>query len=169
MGALTSLAIRTLHVLAMAVLVGGSAAAWYGYRSGAVDGLAAADRFEWLFWAGVGALVLTGVGNLGALGPPGPTTDWGRTLLVKLTLVVGLVCGSAVRTLVVVRAREAVRPVADGGRESDDETDPEDCPANDTPDSPSPDPHRAVLSKAYGATTGLLLVLVVLAEVLAHG
>lgn len=162
MGALTSLAIRTLHVLAMAVLVGGSAAAWYGYRSGAVAGLAAAGRFEWLFWAGVGTLVLTGVGNLGALGPPGPTTDWGRTLLVKLSLVVVLVCGSAVRTMVVVRAREAARSADDDGRESDDGPD-------DDHDGPFTDPHRAVLSKTYGATTGLLLVLVVLAEVLAHG
>lgn len=163
MGALTSLAMRTLHVLTVTVLVGGSAAAWYGYRSGAITDLAAADRFEWLFWTGIGALVLTGVGNLGALGPPGPTTDWGRTLLVKLTLVVVLVCGSAVRTMVVVRAREAARPVADGGRECDG------GPADEGRNSPSPVPHREVLSKAYGATTGLLLALVVLAEVLAHG
>jgi len=175
MGALTSLAMRTLHVLTVTVLVGGSAAAWYGYRSGAVTGLAAAGRFEWLFWTGVGALVLTGVGNLGALGPPGPTTDWGRTLLVKLTLVVALVCGSAIRTMVVVRAREAARPVADGGREIDAGQDNEDRdspsagPDNDDRDSPSADPHRTVLSKSYGATTGLLVVLVVLAEVLAHG
>lgn len=159
MSALLSLAIRTLHVLAVTVLVGGSAAAWYGYRIDALTGLAAAGRFEWLFWTAVGVLVLTGVGNLGALGPPGPSTDWGHILLLKLLLVLCLVGGSAVRTMVVVRARNAASVESDTGTDARSVTGPASLSA----------PFRRLLSNAYGATTGLLLGIVVLAEVLAHG
>lgn len=142
---LLSLGIRTLHVLAVALLVGATAAVWHRLRYESTGGLALAERYEWAFWAAVGLLVLTGVGNLGAIGVPGPSTDWGRTLVAKLVLVLAVVCGSAVRTLVVVRTGERT----DGG----------DVPA----------PVRRTLGRAYGATTGLLLAVVVLAEVLAHG
>ncbi|GGK53959.1 hypothetical protein GCM10009067_03100 [Haloarcula sebkhae] len=146
MGALTSLAIRTLHVLAMAALVGGTTVLWYSYRSGAIATLAPARQFEWLFWGEVGVLVFTGVGNLGALGPPGPGTGWGRTLLVKLAVVVGFLGGSVVRTLLLVRASD---------REN-------------TFDDLSP-ALRRTLSRVYGATAAVMLGIVVLAEVLAHG
>lgn len=135
------LAVRALHVLAMAGVVGGAAAAWHGCRSGSV-GVAAAGRYERAFWAAMGVLVLTGVGNLGAIGAPGPATAWGRTLLAKLLLVVAVVCGSAVRTLVVVRAGNAGADRA---------------------------AVRRTLARAYGATTGVLVIVVILAEVLAHG
>ncbi|WP_420182004.1 CopD family protein [Haloarcula sp. KBTZ06] len=143
---MAALPIRTLHVLAMAVLVGGTTLLWYSYRSGAIASLAPARQFEWLFWAGVGVLVFTGVGNLGALGPPGPGTDWGRTLLAKLTVVVALVVGSVVRTLLLVQA-------------SDREATSGDLPPT----------LQRTLSQAYGATAAVLLGIVVLAEVLAHG
>ncbi|WP_276270800.1 CopD family protein [Haloarcula litorea] len=144
MAQLVSLAVRTLHVLAVAVLVGGTAALWYGYRSGALSTLAPARTYEWLFWGALGVVVLTGVGNLGALGPPGPGTDWGRTLLLKLLVVLAVVLGSAVRTLAVVRTADgsALRPEAG---------------------------HPGPFARAYGATAGALAALVVLAEVLAHG
>ncbi|MGB9931111.1 CopD family protein [Haloarcula amylolytica] len=143
---MAALPIRTLHVLAMAALVGGTTVLWYSYRSGAITSLVPARQFEWLFWGGVGVLVFTGVGNLGALGPPGPGTDWGRTLLVKLTVVVGLVGGSVVRTLLLVQASDREGTAGDL----------------------SP-PLRRTLSRAYGATAAVLLSIVVLAEVLAHG
>ncbi|WP_254273487.1 CopD family protein [Haloarcula marina] len=143
MAPLVSLAIRTLHVLAVTVLVGGTVALWYGYRSGALTSLRAARQYEWLFWALLGVLVLTGVGNLGALGPPGPATDWGRTLLVKLLVILGLVLGSAVRTLSVVRVSDHLDRAT--GRST----------------------HTA-FGRAYGVTATALLALVVLAEVLAH-
>ncbi|MDS0220533.1 CopD family protein [Haloarcula sp. S1AR25-5A] len=143
---MAALPIRTLHVLSMAVLVGGTTVLWYSYRSGAIASLAPAKQFEWLFWGGVGVLVFTGVGNLGALGPPGPGTEWGRTLLVKLIVVVALVVGSGVRTLLLVQA---------SGREA-------------TSGDLSPALQRT-LSRAYGATAAVLLGIVVLAEVLAHG
>lgn len=143
MAPLVSLTIRTLHVVTMAMLVGGSVAVWDGYRSDAVAGLTAARRYEWLFWGAVGILVVTGVGNLGSLGAPGPATDWGRTLLVKLSLVVAFLCGSVVRTLAVVRAGA----VDGSGRTA----------------------LRRPLARAYGATSAVLLAIVVLAEALAHG
>jgi len=143
---MAALPIRTLHVLAMTVLVGGTTVLWYSYRSGAITSLAPARQFEWLFWGGVGVLVFTGVGNLGALGPPGPGTDWGRTLLAKLTIVVALIGGSVVRTLLLVRASDR----------------------KGTFDDLSP-ALRRTLSRAYGATGTVLLTIVVLAEVLAHG
>ncbi|MBV0923926.1 CopD family protein [Halomicroarcula limicola] len=144
---MVSLAVRTLHVLTVAVLVGSTVALWYGYRTAAVTDLAAARRYEWLFWGALGVLVLTGVGNLGALGVPGPTTDWGRTLLAKLLAVLGVVLGSAIRTLVVVRAGERNGSGADTMNMA----------------------LRGTLGRSYGVTAGALLALVVLAEVLAHG
>ncbi|GCF14294.1 hypothetical protein Harman_22290 [Haloarcula mannanilytica] len=143
---MAALPIRTLHVLAMAVLVGGTTVLWYSYRSGAIASLAPAKQFEWLFWGGVGVLVFTGVGNLGALGPPGPGTDWGQTLLVKLLIVVALVGGSVVRTLLLVQASDREGTSVDLS------------PAL-----------RRTLSRAYGATAAVLLGIVILAEVLAHG
>ncbi|MDS0280912.1 CopD family protein [Haloarcula onubensis] len=145
MASLVSLAVRTIHVLAITVVVGSTVALWYGYRSGGTAALTVARQYEWFFWGALGAVALTGVGNLGALGPPGPATDWGRLLLVKLGVVLALAVGSAVRTLVVVRA-------ADGGGKG-----------SVTPGL------RGTLERAYGLTAGTLVVLVVLAEVLAHG
>ncbi|AUG48241.1 hypothetical protein BVU17_12180 [Haloarcula taiwanensis] len=143
---MTALPIRTLHVLAMAVLVGGTTVLWYSYRCGTIASLAPAKQFEWLFWGGVGVLVVTGVGNLGSLGPPGPGTDWGRTLLVKLAVVVALLGGSVVRTLLLVQIGDRVNTF--------DDLHPV---------------HRRTLSRAYGATAAVFLGIVVLAEVLAHG
>jgi putative copper export protein len=136
-----SLAVRTLHVLTMAVLVGGTLAVWYGYRTEAVTDPSLARRYEWSFWAALGVLVVTGVGNLGAVGAPGPATAWGRTFLVKLVLVLAVVVGSAVRTLAVVHVT----------------------------DDPAGAVQSPVVGRLYGATTVALVAVVVLAEVLAHG
>lgn len=140
MAALIHIAVRTLHVLGMAVLLGGAGALWYTARRG--DGTVAsiATHYERAFWGALGVMVVTGVGNLGALGAPGPDTRWGTILTVKLAIVAAFVLGSLVRTLAVVRMESA------DGRHT-------------TP----------FCRRAYGATTGVLLVLVVLAEVLAHG
>jgi len=140
-------AVRTLHVLGMAVLLGGAGALWYAARrdsrSGDNDALGSlASGYEWAFWGALGVMVVTGVGNLGALGAPRPETRWGSILLVKLALVAVFVLGSLVRTVVVAQM--------DAGARSQPETAP-------------------FYRRAYGATTGALLVLVVLAEVLAHG
>lgn len=70
---------------------------------------------------------------------PGPDSEWGATFTIKLVAVGGLLLGSLVRTLVVLRWR--------------------------TPDEPSGDR----LERIYAATTAYLLGLVALAVVLAHG
>lgn len=143
------LATRFLHVLGMALLLGGSAVTWAGIRWYAAESepaLDAARRYEWLFWGVVAVMVVTGVGNVGSFGEglPGPATGWGVAFAVKLGGVVGLLVGSLVRSTLVDRCcglgiprarREAVRR----------------------------------LRVAYGATTVYLLVLLALAEVLAHG
>lgn len=129
------LLVRTVHVLGMAVLLGGSAAVWYALRADRAVPLA---TFEWAFWATFGAMLVTGVGNLGTLGPPAPDTRWGTVLTVKLLVVLAFTLGSGLRTLAVVRLPDGY-------------TDP---PA---------------LRWLYGATTATLLLLVGLAEVLAHG
>lgn len=141
------LLVRTVHVLGMVALLGGSAITWDALRA---EGSTASRRagtpeslpvrYEWLFWGTMGAMLVTGVGNLGSLGAPGPATRWGTLLTVKLALVLSLVLGSALRTLVVCRLR----------------TRDDVIPTN-------------ALRRVYGATTVVLLVVVVLAEVLAHG
>lgn len=139
---------RLLHVLGVAVLLGGSAAVWGVLRRGGrVDAaLSLAARYEWLFWGVVAVVVVTGVGNVGAFrgAVPGPGTDWGRTLAVKLGGVVGLLVGSLVRTAMVERCREL------GGRSVG---------------------RTAVrrLRFGYGATALYLAALLLLAGVLAHG
>lgn len=134
------LLVRTVHVLGMVALLGGSAFAWNALR--ADPDSVPLIQYEWLFWGTMGVMLVTGVGNLGALGAPGPATRWGTVLTVKLALVLALVVGSAVRTLVVERlhARDGVTPAACGP-----------------------------LRRLYAATALALLAVVALAEVLAHG
>lgn len=129
------LLVRWLHVLGMAVALGGAVVTWSLLRQPSAGTTGVAERYERLFWAAVGVLVATGVGNLGELAPgvPGPGTRWGTVLTVKLALLVVLLAFSLVRTLLVRRAGVGV------------------------------------LRVCYGATTVLLVGIVGLAEVLAHG
>jgi putative copper export protein len=139
MAAALHLLVRLAHVLGMAVLLGGAAFTWYTLRTDA-HALRFATGYEWAFWVAIGVMLATGVGNLGALGAPGPETDWGRVLTMKLALVFVLVLGSFPRTLAVLRLRR------DGSETG-----------------------TTALRRTYAATTALLLVVVALAEVLAHG
>jgi uncharacterized membrane protein len=143
MAAALSLLVRLGHVLGMAVLLGGSGLAWYALRTGDAS-LPLLGGFESVFWATMGAMLVTGVGNLGALGAPGPGTRWGTVLTIKLLVLLGVVLGSGVRTFAVHRLADRVDPLDD----------------------------RRVTGRlriAYGTTTGAFVVVVALAEVLAHG
>lgn len=145
----THLAVRWIHVLAMATLFGGAVLCWGLLRRDDVrrrsPWLRVAATYEWLFWAGAGLVVLTGIGNLGALAPalPAPGTAWGAAFSVKLAGVLALLLGSLVRTVGVVwLLRTPTRP-----------------------------PMAALyrLATGYGATAFLLVGVVAAAEVLAHG
>ena len=101
---------RALHVLAMAVLVGGPVAIALLLRAGV--GLDRLLRFERWAWFAAALIVITGLGNVGNLGEGFP--DLGSTrgfaFLLKFTLVLLLLILMAVRTLAVVRLQ------AQGGR-----------------------------------------------------
>ena len=103
-----ALAIRWLHVAAMAVAVGGAVlVTWISFRAPADLALRVAIRYEQLFWLAAGVLVMTGIGNLGALGSalPEPRSGWGITFQTKLLLVAALVAVSLPRSLALELAR----------------------------------------------------------------
>lgn len=138
-------AVRWAHVAAMATALGGAllVATVVFTRREEGGSIGVAVVYERLFWAAAGVLVMTGVGNLGAFGRalPGPATEWGTTLVVKLLAVAALLAVSLPRTLAVLRLE---RRHAAGGAV------------------------RGPLRGVYGTTVGLLAVIVFAAEVLAH-
>jgi hypothetical protein len=150
MALVPAVAVRALHLLAVAGLVGGAGLTWLQFRrvAEAGDGTAAlslAETYEWLFWVAVGLVALTGVGNLGAMAPAVPTEGaWTTTLVVKLGLLLLFLVASVWRTLVVV------------GTRGDD-------------DSSASSRALGVLQWSYAGTTAVLVTLLALAEVLAHG
>lgn len=104
-----SLAIRWLHVAAMAMALGGAAlmALAAGTRERSV--LSIALSYERLFWVAVGILVMSGVGNVAAFGAtlPGPGSSWGAGLTLKLVVVATLATLSVPRTLAVAQLSTA--------------------------------------------------------------
>jgi hypothetical protein len=143
------LAIRWLHVAAMATAFGGAvtvlALSTRPNAGTATALLGVALRYEWLFWGAAGVLAMTGIGNLAAFGAglSGPATPWGATLALKLWSVLALVVLSLPRTLAVVRMSASPEPTA---------------------------PALVVaLRNLYGATAGAFAVILALATWLAHG
>jgi len=135
------LAVRYLHVAAMATAFGGALLiTWLSWRLPAARIVDVAVRYEQLFWLAVGVLVMTGVGNLGAFGDalPAPASAWGRTFIAKLVLIAALLIVSLPRSLAVVRMTATS---ASG----------------------------AGVRSIYTATSGLLAGIVALALELAHG
>ena len=93
--------VRSLHLAAMAVVVGGSALCLWSLARRA-PGLEALLRgYEWLFWGAVGASVASGVGNVGSMAAalPGPDSRWGAALLAKLLLALVALPVGLLRTL----------------------------------------------------------------------
>lgn len=88
----------------MAVAFGGAfLVTWLSWRTRDVV-IETALRYEQVFWAAAGVLVMTGIGNLGAFGASllEPSTSWGTTLIAKLWLVAALILVSLPRSLAVV-------------------------------------------------------------------
>jgi putative copper export protein len=141
-------AIRWLHVAAMATAFGGASTVLaLSTRPGADSTsavLSVAIRYEWMFWAAAGVLAMTGIGNLAAFGAAllGPSTNWGTTLLLKLGSVFALVVLSLPRTLAVARIS------ASAGRSGASSV--------------------TTLRNLYGATTGAFAAILALAVWLAH-
>ena len=142
-------AIRWLHVAAMATAFGGAvtvlALAARPGRDSADAVVGVAIRYEWLFWAAAGVLVMTGIGNLAAFGAdlPDPSTPWGTTMALKLGSVLALVILSLPRTLAVARLSRSA-----GGMASS---------------------VVVRVRNVYGATTGAFAAILALAIWLAHG
>jgi putative copper export protein len=142
-------AIRWLHVAAMATAFGGALTVLALSTRPTVDSasavIAVAIRYEWIFWAAAGVLAMTGIGNLAAFGAAllSPATDWGETLLLKLGSVLALVVLSLPRTLAVARISASSGPI---GQSS-----------------------VTTLRNLYGATTGAFGVILAMAIWLAHG
>jgi putative copper export protein len=142
-------AIRWLHVAAMATAFGGAvtvlavSARPRDESTPAVVGVAV--RYEWLFWAAAGVLAMTGIGNLAAFGAGllGPATDWGVTLLLKLGSVLALVILSLPRTLAVARLSASASSLTAGS--------------------------LVALRNLYAGTAGAFAVILALAIWLAHG
>src|SRR5213594_2527176 len=117
---LLHVAIRWLHVAAMATAFGGAVTVLALSTRPDVDSagaaLGVAVRYEWLFWAAAGVLAMTGIGNLAAFGSGllGPATSWGMTLLLKLGSVLALIVLSLPRTLAVARMSAQTRATAAG-------------------------------------------------------
>jgi len=141
-------AIRWLHVAAMATAFGGAVTVLALSTRPDVDSagaaLGVAVRYEWLFWAAAGVLAMTGIGNLAAFGSGllGPATSWGMTLLLKLGSVLALIVLSLPRTLAVARLCVSSGAMADS---------------------------VVTLRNLYGATAGAFAVILALAVWLAHG
>lgn len=125
----------------MAILLGGASYLWLALRSER-DPDSLVTEYEWVFWGIMGLMLVTGVGNIGSLGAPGPTTQWGTILTIKLAIVGVFVVGSFLRTVLVLQSRA-------GGRATG--------------------MNRETLRLGYGLTTASLLLIMALAEVLAHG
>ena len=142
-------AIRWLHVAAMATAFGGAITVLALSTRPGVDSasavIAVAVRYEWLFWAAAGVLAMTGIGNLAAFGAAllGPATDWGMTLVLKLGSVLALVLLSLPRTLAVARMSASTRAMPAGA--------------------------IGTVRNLYGATTGAFAAILAMAIWLAHG
>jgi hypothetical protein len=90
---------HAIHLLAMAVMVGGSAV-----LALAPPGRAGALRYEWAFWTAAGLAILTGVGNLGLRGALAPAdTAWGEAFQLKLASAALLLLFSFGRCVVILR------------------------------------------------------------------
>lgn len=133
-------AVRSLHVLGSGVVIGGPAVLWLAFRTGEPVSVRLLSWFEAAFWAVVGVMVFTGLGNLVGFGIPTAGIR-ASAFSVKLACILGLAAVSAVRSLSVLELRRRSRETATDRR----------------------------LRWLYAVTTLLSAVIVPLAGVLARG
>ncbi len=150
---LISFFIRALHVISMALLLGGAVLCWaMTPRAGTLDTgengllLVVARKYEFIFWLAIGIQLITGIGNIGVFGAqlPGPETVWGAKLALKLLAFLVLLLASLPRAALIGRLHLAGEL------------------------SPSVSRPR-VLAALYGGTAVFVAGMVVVAVSLAHG
>ncbi len=148
---LLSFIVRWIHVVSMALLLGGGIPvllfALDSKKPGQPSLLAAlVAKYESVFWFAIGIQVITGIGNLGSFGAGLPDVHslWGAKLLVKLVVVTLFVGFSLVRTLLTTRLGFCI---------------------NSMPAARSAKTYEGV----YGISALLLVAIVLMAEALAHG
>jgi hypothetical protein len=100
--------VRTAHVGAASFLLGGSLLLFLVAALPSSSSLHVEPRalirvmsaYELCFWSAVGAVVATGVGNIGALAEalPDTSTAWGQTFSWKLAVAFAVLAVSALRT-----------------------------------------------------------------------
>ncbi|CAI50289.1 CopD domain protein [Natronomonas pharaonis DSM 2160] len=113
----TYAAVRTLHVLAVSLLVGGSAVLWLGLRVGTARlPVRLLSWFEAVFWGGLGIVVFTGLGNLVAFGIPPVDSHRGIVLTAKFVAVLGLAVFALVRAAAVIELQRAGNGAVGGRR-----------------------------------------------------
>lgn len=109
------LAVRAIHVLAGGFVLGGAAVLWLGFRVGGAVPVRLLSWFEAVFWAVLGAVVFSGLGNLVGFGVPAQGVR-ASALSFKLAVVLVVTVVSLVRTLAVLDLRRRGVETAVGGR-----------------------------------------------------
>jgi len=147
--ALASFGIRGLHVLSVAVLASGALVVTdllaRDDRDADAFALSAAAAYEVASWIALGVLVMTGVGNLGAIGQglQWAVSPWGVVFRLKLGAVALLLIVSALRTTAIAILLSEGEVVLSGRR-------------------------RPVLKTLYWVTLPLALAIAVAGVTLAH-
>ncbi len=120
---LLSFIIRCIHVLSMAFMLGGAILCWGLSRPGAPAPeqyprllLLATQKYEFFFWTAIGIQLITGIGNIGAIGTGllGPTSAWGLKLTIKLFAFLLLMLLSVPRSTFNARLNQALPVVRPG-------------------------------------------------------
>lgn len=101
------LVVRTLHLLGVGVLVGGTAVLWLAYRVDDGVSVRLLSWFEATFWATIGLVAFTGLGNLFSFGVPDADSRAGTILTLKLVGIFVLTLGSVLRTFAVLHLRRS--------------------------------------------------------------
>lgn len=104
-------AVRSIHVLGSGFVIGGSAVLWLALRAQGPVSVRLLSWFEAGFWAVLGVMVFTGLGNLVGFGIP---TTGGRAnaFSIKLACVLLLAAVSTVRSLSIAELRRQDRKTA---------------------------------------------------------
>jgi uncharacterized membrane protein len=101
-------AVRSIHVLGSGFVIGGSAVLWLALRAGEPGSTRLLSWFEAGFWAVLGVMVFTGLGNLVGFGIP-TTGVRASAFSIKLVCILLLAAVSVVRTLSVLELRRRDR------------------------------------------------------------